>query len=189
MIDGREWVMEWRQPSYLYSHEASPKIFCRHFQLSDDVGYRFSNKSWPGWPLTADAYASWIGEATGDMVFIGWDYETFGEHHDLNTGIFDFMRHLPAEVFDASPDNDFLTPSQVADRYEPVGELDVPHLISWADTERDLSAWLGNAMQSNALHELYKLEGAMKEKNDPDLLTDWRRGLVNGQKKGVIKDG
>jgi alpha-amylase len=95
MIDGREWVMEWRQPSYLYSYEASPKIFCRHFQLSDDVGYRFSNKSWPGWPLTADAYASWIGEATGDMVFIGWDYETFGEHHDTSTGIFDFMKHLP----------------------------------------------------------------------------------------------
>ena len=94
------------------------------------------------------------------------DYETFGEHQWADTGIFDFMRHLPGEVMKTSRDNNFSRPAQVIDSYEPAGEIDVPHMISWADTERDLSAWLGNAMQSNALHELYKLEGPLKEKGD-----------------------
>ena len=93
------------------------------------------------------------------------DYETFGEHQWADTGIFDFLRHLPGKIME-NTDNNFLTPSQVIDKYDSVGEIDVPHMISWADTERDLSAWLGNAMQSNALHELYKLEGPLKEKGD-----------------------
>jgi len=102
------------------------------------------------------------------------DYETFGEHQWEDTGIFDFLSHLPQEVL-KHPDNDFLTPSEVIDRYEPVGEVDVPHIISWADTERDLSAWLGNAMQSNALHEVYRLEGLVKEAQNEHLTADWRR--------------
>ena len=95
IIDGREWILGWRQPSYLYRLEPSPKIMCRHFQLSDDVGFRFANKLWKGYPLLADNYASWIREATGDVILLGWDYETFGEHHNEATGIFTFMRSLP----------------------------------------------------------------------------------------------
>ncbi len=110
----------------------------------------------------------------GFLCNLFMDYETFGEHQWADTGIFDFLRHLPGEVL-KHPDNNFLTPSEAIDRHEPVGEIDVPHMISWADTERDLSAWLGNAMQSNALNELYKLEGPVKEKGDPVLLDDWRK--------------
>ena len=91
------------------------------------------------------------------------------------TGIFDFISHLPAAVMQASHENNFVTVSEAIDRNEPTGEIDVPHMISWADTERDLSAWLGNAMQSNALHELYKMEGALKEKGDDELINDWRK--------------
>jgi alpha-amylase len=102
------------------------------------------------------------------------DYETFGEHQWEDTGIFEFLRQLPAEIL-KNPDNDFKTPSEVADAYEAVDVVDVPHLVSWADTERDLSAWLGNSMQHNAIHELYNLEGRVKALGDPEILACWRR--------------
>jgi alpha-amylase len=98
MMDGRDWVMEWRQASYLYHAEPSPKIFCRHYSLSDDVGLRFSDRNWEFYPLSADMYASWIGEAMGDMIFLAWDFETFGERHSLDSGIFEFMRGLPESL-------------------------------------------------------------------------------------------
>jgi alpha-amylase len=102
------------------------------------------------------------------------DYETFGEHQWEDTGIFEFLRHLPTEIL-KNPDNDFKTPGEVADAYEAVDVVDVPHLVSWADTERDLSAWLGNPMQYNAIHELYNLESLVKATGNPDILDDWRR--------------
>ncbi len=99
MLDGRPWVMEWREPTHLYSHGGrSLALFCRHHVLSDDVGYRFSNRGWAGYPLRPDAYASHVRATWGDLVFVGWDFETFGEHHNLDTGIFDFMRALPAQL-------------------------------------------------------------------------------------------
>jgi alpha-amylase len=110
----------------------------------------------------------------GYVVNLFMDYETFGEHQWAETGIFDFMRELPGAVF-ALPENDFKTPSECAAAFPSAGEYDVPHMISWADVERDLSAWLGNAMQSNALHELYRLEPLVKESGDEDLLDDWRK--------------
>jgi alpha-amylase len=102
------------------------------------------------------------------------DYETFGEHQSADTGIFEFLRYLPARVLDKA-ENEFLTPSQAADKFKAAAELDVPNAVSWSESERDLSAWIGNAMQSNALHELYKLEGPLKEKGEESLLNDWRR--------------
>jgi len=102
------------------------------------------------------------------------DYETMGEHQWEDTGIFDFLEHLPEEVL-RHPDNDFKTPTEVAREYEPVGELDVPYMVSWADIERDLSAWLGNAMQSNSLHALYQIEEQVKETEDPDIISAWRK--------------
>src|SRR5207245_530017 len=92
VMDGREWVLNWRDASYLYHYQEDCKLLCRHHKLSDDVGYRFSNKGWESWPLSAGTYAHWIREQRGEMVFVGWDYETFGEHHWADTGIFDFMR-------------------------------------------------------------------------------------------------
>ena len=102
------------------------------------------------------------------------DYETLGEHQWEDTGIFEFLKHIPEEIF-RHPDNDFKMPSEVIDSYDSVGELDVPHMISWADLERDLSAWIGNAMQSNALHEVYRLEDQVKQSGDAQILSDWRK--------------
>ena len=99
MLDGRPWVLEWREPTHLYNHGGrSLALFTRHHELSDDVGYRFSNKSWAGFPLRADTYAANLRKAWGDFVYIGWDFETFGEHHNVDTGIFSFMRSLPTQL-------------------------------------------------------------------------------------------
>ena len=178
LAEGADNILGYRSPNYVYRppHAPNLKLLLKNYRLSDDIAFRFSNRAWEQWPLTAEKFANWVNQINGHgflcNLFI--DYETFGEHQWAETGIFDFLRHLPAEIL-RHPDNNFLTPSQVIDTYEPAGEIDVPHMISWADTERDLSAWLGNAMQSNALHELYKLEGPLKEKGDEELLADWRK--------------
>jgi alpha-amylase len=178
ITEGADQILGHRSPNQVYRPPHSPrlKLLLRNYRLSDDIAFRFSNQSWAGFPLTAEKFAASVNQINGNgfLCNIFVDYETFGEHQWADTGIFDFLRHVPGEVL-KHPDNNFLTPSQVIDRYDSVAEIDVPHMISWADTERDLSAWLGNAMQSNALHELYKLEGALKEKGDQELLTDWRR--------------
>ena len=178
LAEGADQVLGPRSPNFIYKPpHARIKLLLKNYRLSDDIAFRFSNRAWEQWPLNAEKFARWVTQINGNgfLCNLFMDYETFGEHQWAETGIFDFMRHLPGEVMRASRDNNFLTPSQVIDTFEPAGEIDVPHMISWADTERDLSAWLGNAMQSNALHELYKLEGALKEKGDQELLTDWRR--------------
>lgn len=177
LTEGADQVLGYRSPNFVYRPpHAKIKLLLKNYRLSDDIAFRFSNRAWEQWPLTAEKFAKWVNQINGNgfLCNLFMDYETFGEHQWAQTGIFDFMRHVPAEILRGG-DNNFLTPSQVIDTYEPAGEIDVPHMISWADTERDLSAWLGNAMQSNALHELYKLEGALKEKADPQLLSDWRR--------------
>lgn len=97
VMDGRPWVMEWRRSTHLYHHGLPLHLLCRHTELSDDVGYRFSNRHWSGWPLMADRYADWLADAAGDFVFVGWDFETFGEHHWADSGIFDFLAALPAQ--------------------------------------------------------------------------------------------
>jgi alpha-amylase len=179
VTEGADTILGYRSPNYVYRppHAQKLKLLLKNYRLSDDIAFRFSNRAWEQWPLTAEKFAKWVTQINGNgfLCNLFLDYETFGEHQWAETGIFDFLRHLPGEVMKASPDNDFLTASQVIDKYESVGEIDVPHMISWADTERDLSAWLGNAMQSNALHELYKLEGPLKEKGDEQLLSDWRK--------------
>jgi len=126
--------------------------------------------------LTADKFARWINRinGNGNVVNLFMDYETFGEHQWKDTGIFDFMQHLPGEIL-KHPDNNFKTPSEVVQCYQPIDTVDVPHIISWADTERDLSAWLGNAMQSNAIHELYRLEKKIKQTRDEEIISDWRK--------------
>ena len=178
VTEGADHILGYRSPNYVYRPpHANSKLLLKNYRLSDDVAFRFSNRSWEQWPLTAEKFAQWVSQINGNgyVCNLFMDYETFGEHQWADTGIFDFMRHLPGEVMKSSLDNNFLTPSQAIDKYDAVGEVDVPHMISWADMERDLSAWLGNAMQSNALHELYKLEGALKEKGDETLLEDWRK--------------
>ena len=176
LTEGADHILGYRNANSVYRPPHAPKLklLLRNYKLSDDIAFRFGNRASEQWPLTADKFAKSISQTNGSICNLFMDYETFGEHHGAETGIFDFLRYLPGEVLKNS-ENNFLTPSQVIDRYDAAGEIDVPHMISWADTERDLSAWLGNAMQSNALHELYKIEGALKEKGDQELLADWRK--------------
>ncbi len=178
LCEGADHLLGYRPSTHVYSPPElrAPKLLLKNYRLSDDIAFRFGDQSWADWPLTADKFARCVNAVDGDgyLVNLFMDYETFGEHQWADTGIFDFLRHMPEEVF-KTPGNGFLTPSEAADRFPTSGEYDVPHMISWADTERDLSAWLGNAMQSNALHELYRLEPKVKESGDPDLLNDWRR--------------
>ena len=178
ITEGADHILGHRSPNFVYRPPGVEKLklLLKNYSLSDDIAFRFSNRGWKEFPLTADKFARWIDRVNGNgnVVNLFMDYETFGEHQWEDTGIFDFMLHLPQEVL-KHPDNDFKTPSEVVDSYEAVDTVDVPHIISWADTERDLSAWLGNAMQSNALHEVYRLERPVKETEDEDLIAEWRR--------------
>ena len=182
ITEGADHILGFRSPNFVYRPQGCKnlKLLLKNYSLSDDIAFRFSNRSWPQWPLTADKFAQWINNVNGNgnVVNLFMDYETLGEHQWEDTGIFDFMRHLPEEIL-KHPDNNFKTPSEVVQSYDNTDTVDVPHIISWADTERDLSAWLGNAMQSNAIHELYRLEKKIKETGDEKIITDWRKLQVS----------
>lgn len=178
LCEGADHVLAGRPPGRVYHPPGLPQVrlLLKNYRLSDDVAFRFGDRGWSEWPLTADKYARWIEQldADCDVVNLFMDYETFGEHQWAETGIFEFLRHLPVEVL-KSGKNEFVWPSEAAARFTPRDVYDAAHMTSWADAERDLSAWLGNAMQSNALHELYRLEPQVRERGDESLLQDWRR--------------
>jgi len=178
ITEGADHILGYRSPNFVYQPKGCNhlKLLLKNYSLSDDIAFRFSNRNWPQWPLTADKFAQWISKVNGNgnVVNLFMDYETLGEHQWEDTGIFDFMRHLPEEVL-RHPDNNFKTPSEVIESYGSADTVDVPHIISWADTERDLSAWLGNAMQSNAIHELYRIEKKIKNTKDEKIIADWRK--------------
>ncbi|MCB0217472.1 MAG: glycoside hydrolase family 57 protein [Chloroflexi bacterium] len=178
LAEGADPLLGWRSPHHVYRTEgtASLKLLLRDYAFSDDIAFRFSNRAWSEWPLTADRFAHWLHQLPERSEWVGlfMDYETFGEHQWVDTGIFDFMAHLPDAVL-ADPGFRFLTPSEVLAQRDPVARLDIPHPISWADTERDLTAWLGNPMQLAAQAALYDLLPALLAADDPDLMTDWRR--------------
>ena len=178
LSEGADHILGYRSPNFVYKPRNCDKLklLLKNYSLSDDIAFRFSNRDWPQWPLTADKFARWVSNVNGNgnVINLFMDYETFGEHQWEDTGIFDFMQHLPEEIL-KHPDNNFITPSEVVERYHSADVIDVPHIISWADTERDLSAWLGNAMQSNAIHELYRLEKMIKQTGDEKIISDWRK--------------
>ncbi|MBN1124902.1 MAG: glycoside hydrolase family 57 protein [Sedimentisphaerales bacterium] len=178
ITEGADHILGHRNANFVYRPPNSErlKLLLKNYSLSDDIAFRFSNRHWEAFPLTAEKFAQWVNSVNGNghVVNLFMDYETFGEHQWEDTGIFQFMAHLPEMVL-RHPDNNFMTPSEVVDAYPAMDVVDVPHIISWADTERDLSAWLGNAMQSNALHEVYRLEKMIKNVRDERLLADWRR--------------
>jgi len=174
LCEGVDRILGYRSPNYVYrppntgeGRDGKPfGLLLKNYRLSDDIAFRFSNRGWKDWPLTTEKFARWINQINGDgfLCNLFMDYETLGEHQWADTGIFEFLRDLPRAIFDIAPgQNHFITPSEALAQFEPVGDYDVPHMISWADTERDLSAWLGNSMQSNALHEIYKLERPIKD--------------------------
>ena len=177
LAEGADRVLGWRSPNYLYQPGPCDrlKLLLKNYRLSDDIAFRFSNRGWPEWPLTAEKYADWIHRisGSGEMVGLFMDYETFGEHQWAETGIFDFLRALPGALL-AHPDFGFSTPAEVTASLAPVAKLDVPHFVSWADVERDLTAWMGNPMQEDALSGIYSLEHKVIRRGDPDLAQIWR---------------
>ena len=178
LAEGAKHVLGWKSPNYVYANAVNQKLrlLLRNYKLSDDIAFRFSNHQWPEFPLTADKFSEWAhaANASGDLINLFMDYETFGEHQWESTGIFAFMEALP-EVMLRTPGFAFITPSEAAARFEPVASLDVPHFMSWADAERDLTAWLGNDMQNDAIESVYRLEKAVKATGDPGVLRTWRR--------------
>jgi len=175
ITEGTEKILQWRSPNYLYKPvNCDLKVLLRNYTLSDDVGFRFSSKMWKDYPLTAEKYAYWMSHNEGNLVNLFMDYETFGEHHWEDTGIFDFLNHLPDEAF-KHEHLDFVTVSEAVERYEPVGEIDAPWAISWADADRDVSTWLGNDMQVACFNELKNLGRKLKERGDQELINTWRR--------------
>ncbi len=190
LAEGADRVMGWRSPNYVYRPRTTSKIklLLKNYKLSDDVAFRFSNRLWNEYPLTTPKYTHWLASSEGQTINLFMDYETFGEHQWEDTGIFEFLRHLPVEVA-RHPHLSFKTPSEVIADNEPVGEMDIHNLISWADMERDLSAWLGNKMQQSALKEIYLLEEKIEKRIKAEdkkgneylkrsfthLLMDWRK--------------
>jgi alpha-amylase len=174
LTEGAEKILGWRSPNFIYkSVNANLKVLLRNYKLSDDVGFRFSARNWPGFPLTADKYANWMSNSYGDVINLFMDYETFGEHQWVETGIFEFLKHLPGEVL--KHDNlDFATVSEAVERYDAVGEVDSPWAISWADEDRNVSTWLGNNMQIACFNELKDIGRKLKRRGDRDLLYIWR---------------
>lgn len=174
LTEGTEKILGWRSPNYLYKPvNTDLKVLLRNYQLSDDVGFRFSARQWTGYPLTAEKYAQWMSRCDGDIINLFLDYETFGEHQWTETGIFDFLEHLPNEVLKHG-NLDFVTVSDAIKRYKPLGEIDAPWAISWADEDRDVSTWLGNNMQMACFNELKEIGKKLKKKGDEDLLYTWR---------------
>ena len=177
LAEGWDKVLGWRGPNYVYrpAYTDNIRLLMKNYRLSDDIAFRFGDHDWSEWPLTADKFAHWLnetGDATNFNLFM--DYETFGEHQWSESGIFDFLGHLPGEWL-KTPGNTFMTVSEACDSYEPVDQVDVPETITWADTERDLSAWLGNSMQAQAITALYDLEDRVLASGDWALVEDWRR--------------
>ncbi len=198
LAEGWDYYLDWRSPNFIYRpqkeklHPADRKIAKKHairktspkdfvlllknYKLSDDIAFRFSNRDWSEWPLDVGKYASWLDSTDGNTINLFMDYETFGEHQWEDTGIFEFIRHLPEEALKRNIG--FKTPSETIKEYKPVGEVDIPHLMSWADMERDLSAWCSNQLQESALKRIFDIEHEIKanlEKIDDELVHDWRK--------------
>jgi alpha-amylase len=177
-MEGVEKVLGEKSPNYIYTPKGCKniRVLMRNYKLTDDIGFRFSSRWWSEWPLTADKYAKWLANTQGQCINIFPDYETFGEHHWPETGIHDFLKHLPEEILKWQHLK-MATPSEIIDKNASAGEIDVPEAggtVSWADLERDSSGWLGNAMQWAYFTNLRRLEPLIKENDDTQFLKLWR---------------
>lgn len=176
LAEGWDPVLGWRSPNFVYrpAFTDNIRLLMKNYRLSDDIAFRFGNRSWSQWPLTADKFVSWLDNTPDSQIFnLFMDYETFGEHQWSDSGIFDFLDDLPAKWL-ANQNHKFLTLSEAADSHQAVDVVDVPKTTTWADTERDLSAWLGNPMQQQAVHALYDLQKPIMDSADLQLIEDWR---------------
>jgi len=182
LAEGADHVLGWRSPNYVYQPDGCCKLkaLLKNYRLSDDIAFRFSNRAWSEWPVDANKFAEWVHAVAGngEVLNLFMDYETIGEHQWADTGIFEFFRALPAAVL-AHPDFAFETPAEAAARHDPMAQLDVPHFTSWADLERDVTAWLGNPMQDQAAELAYALEDRVLATGDDDLIATWRELLTS----------
>lgn len=178
LAEGWDPILEWRSPNFVYRPEGTKniKLLMKNYKLSDDLAFRFSNRGWAEWPLTADKYESWTTSALDgqETLNLFMDYETFGEHQWEDTGIFEFFDEFVRRWL-ASPDRTFYTASEAIHSNEPKGTISMPHTVTWADAERDLTAWLGNDMQQESMRYLYELEKDILETNNLELIGDWRK--------------
>jgi len=177
LAEGWDPVLGWRSPNYVYqpTYTDNIRLLMKNYKLSDDIAFRFGDQNWSEWPMTADKFTHWLnqsGDATNFNLFM--DYETFGEHQWEASGIFDFLDALPNQWLQ-QPGNSFMTVSEVCDAFEPNDRVDMPNTVTWADTERDLSAWLGNKIQQEAIIDLYELSKPILRTGDLTLIEDWRR--------------
>jgi len=177
LAEGWDPILGWRSPNFVYrpTYTNQIRLLMKNYKLSDDIAFRFGDQNWAEWPLTADKFTHWLNadqSATNFNLFM--DYETFGEHQWEESGIFGFLSHLPQEWLKTGG-NTFMTVSEVIDNFEPVDQVDVPETITWADTERDLSAWLGNGMQTGSIQALYDLQDRVIATGDLALIDDWRK--------------
>jgi alpha-amylase len=176
LTEGAKHILGWKSPNFVYQNSVDPnlKILLKNFQLSDDIAFRFSNKSWSDYPLTTEKFINWINAVPKEQEVLNlfMDYETFGEHQWAETGIFEFMRSLPDAVFHHT-NFGFSTTTEVARNAKPIAKIQVPTPISWADEERDLTAWLGNDLQNEAFAKLYELESQVMKIDDPEIRRDW----------------
>lgn len=176
LTEGAKHVLGWKSPNFMYVNAINPrlKILMRNFKLSDDISFRFSNTNWSEYPLTAEKFTHWLEDIDEkeEVINLFLSYESFGERQKKETGIFDFLKALPETVI-KSPGLKFATPTEVVEELQPISMVSVPHPISWADEERDLTAWLGNKMQKEAFGKLYDLRNRMAKCKDPDLNKDW----------------
>lgn len=178
IAEGADFVLGWKSPNFVYSPKGTSniKLLMKNYKLSDDIAFRFSEKSWKEWPLTATKFSEWASavNGNGNIINLFMDYETFGEHQWEDTGIFEFLKHLPGEIL-KHPDNNFKTPSEVIQQYQSVGEIDVNRFVSWADVERDVSAWLGNEIQNAAASRIYSLGNKVLKTGNPQIIDTWRK--------------
>lgn len=176
LTEGAKQILGWKSPNFVYANplKQNLKLLLRNYKLSDDIAFRFPNQGWNEYPLTADKYLNWLTseDNKGDVVNLFMDYETYGEHVKAETGIFPFMEQLLTKVV-AADNIQMKTPSEIATECQPVALLHVPHPISWADEERDITAWLGNELQDDAFNKLYELREKVVELNDPNLNLVW----------------
>lgn len=176
LIEGAKSILAWRSPNFVYNHINHPKLklLLKNSTLSDDIAFRFSNKDWAAWPLTTEKYVAWLNALNPkeESINLFMDYETFGEHQHKDTGIFEFIKHFPDQIFKHSKLK-FALPSEIINDAVSFGPIDAKYPISWADEERDISAWLGNSMQDEAFEKLYALTNDVKKIKDQDIQKDW----------------
>lgn len=178
LAEGWDKVLGWRSPNYVYRPAGCKniKLLLKNYRLSDDIAFRFSNRGWSEWPLTVPKYMNWVNMEClrGSLINLFMDFETFGEHQWKDTGIFDFMDTLVPKWLNEY-ENKFVTVSEACDLSEPVDEVSMPETVTWADMERDLSAWLSNSMQNSAMNDLYSMRKDILATGDEKLISDWRR--------------